>query len=174
MIALLVVGVVLAFVFGIYEARYAPFPIMPRRVLNRGLVCMCTVNFFYWFSYYVSGIYQPSWVYVVTDWSDRDYTFWNNTINTATCIFGFVCGLVHRYTHNYKWAQMGGICIRVLGMILSFAYTYKQNEALIIIAPILVGTGAAFTSIAASVAAQASVPHADLAIAQAILALITS
>ena len=79
-----------------------------------------------------------------------------------------------RYTHRYKYMQFAGICLRVLGMILSFCYTYTQREALIIIAPIFVGTGAALTSIASSVAAQASVPHDDLAIAQAILALITS
>lgn len=73
MIALLVCGILFGIAFVVYESKYAPFPVMPRRVLNRTLFCMCFVNFFYWFSYYTSGIYQSSWVYVVTDWSDRDY-----------------------------------------------------------------------------------------------------
>jgi hypothetical protein len=97
------------------------------------------IDFFYFFSYYVNGIYQSSWVWVVTDWSQRDYAFWANTINTSICTFGIVAGLVQRFTHRYKAPQLFGLVIRVVGMSMSFAATYKPYTALLVISPILVG-----------------------------------
>jgi hypothetical protein len=139
MIALLVVGFILLISFAMYEWKLAPYPIMPRRIANRALVCACIIDFFYFFSYYVNGIYQNSWVWVITDWSTRDYTFWTNTINTSICTFGIVAGLVQRYTHRYKAPQMFGLVIRIVGMSMSFAATYKPYTALLVISPILVG-----------------------------------
>jgi len=139
MIALLVVGFVLLVTFAVYEWKFSPYPIMPRRIANRALICACIIDFFYFFSYYVNGIYQGSWVYVVTDWSDRDYTFWLNTINTSICTFGIVAGLVQRYLHRYKAPQLFGLIIRVVGMAMSFAATYRPYTALLVISPILVG-----------------------------------
>jgi len=139
MIALLVVGFILLISFAMYEWKLAPYPIMPRRIANRALICACIIDFFYFFSYYVNGIYQNSWVWVITDWSTRDYTFWTNTINTSICTFGIVAGLVQRYTHRYKAPQMFGLVIRIVGMSMSFAATYKPYTALLVISPILVG-----------------------------------
>lgn len=51
MIALLVVGFVLLVTTGIYEWKFAPFPIMPRRIGNRALICACLIDAFYWMSY---------------------------------------------------------------------------------------------------------------------------
>lgn len=97
MIALLVCGILFGTAFIVYEAKFAPFPVMPRRVLNRTLVCMCLVNFFYWFSYYTSGIYQSSWVYVVTDWSDRDYVVSVPITDRETGLITIVLGQHHQH-----------------------------------------------------------------------------
>jgi MFS family permease len=121
-----------------------------------------------------NGIYFNSWVYVITDWSDRDYTFWANALNTAMCITGVIAGLVLKYTHGYKWPMTFGLVVRSTGTALSFAATYNPHPALLVMSPILVGIGAAFSTIGAMVGVQASVPHADLAIAAAVLSLITS
>jgi hypothetical protein len=51
MIALLVLGVLLLVATAIYEWKYAPYPIMPRRVANRALICACLIDAFYWMSY---------------------------------------------------------------------------------------------------------------------------
>lgn len=79
-----VIGAVLWIVFIGYEWKFAKYPIMPKRVLNRSLICSCIIDFvrpstpphrysaddqFYFLSYYVAGTYWLSWVYVVKDWS---------------------------------------------------------------------------------------------------------
>lgn len=51
MIALMVVGIVLLIATGIYEWKFASFPIMPRRIANRALICACLIDAFYWWSY---------------------------------------------------------------------------------------------------------------------------
>jgi hypothetical protein len=51
MTALLCVGFVLLVATGVYESKYAPYPIMPRRVGNRALICACLIDAFYWMSY---------------------------------------------------------------------------------------------------------------------------
>jgi hypothetical protein len=60
MIALLVVGVLLLVATAMYEWKYAPYPIMPRRVANRALICACLIDAFYWMSYckFSTGLYS--------------------------------------------------------------------------------------------------------------------
>lgn len=147
----------------------------------------------YFFSYYISGTYQSSWVYIVKDWSDENWTFWANTLNTVSartkwhfttsdgitdiqglCTFGVIAGLVYRFTHRYKWTMIFGLVVRLIGTALAFAATYNASDALIVAAPIVVSIGSGFFTIGANIAAQASVPHADLAIASAILYLLTA
>lgn len=60
MIALLVVGVILLVATGVYEAKYAAYPIMPRRVGNRALICACLIDAFYWMSYCKSTPVRPA------------------------------------------------------------------------------------------------------------------
>jgi hypothetical protein len=68
--------------------------------------------------YFVSGnmrsLYYSSWVWVVKDWSLRDWTFYTNTLTVGLCVFGLLAGLIQRYTHRYKFLQIFGLCIRAL------------------------------------------------------------
>lgn len=76
---------------------------------------------------------------MITDWSDRDYTFWANALNTSMCVTGVIVGLIMKYTHNYKWPTVFGLVVRSTGTALSFAATYNPRESLLIMSPILVG-----------------------------------
>jgi hypothetical protein len=66
---MLVIGGILCITFVIWEAKYATHPVMPLRVLNKTFVMCCIIDFMYYFSYYMTGTYYASWVYVVKDWS---------------------------------------------------------------------------------------------------------
>jgi hypothetical protein len=73
MIALLCVGFVLLIATGVYESKYAPYPIMPRRVGNRALICACLIDAFYWMSYCKSHLTRRSTCSLLT-LLDSQYT----------------------------------------------------------------------------------------------------
>lgn len=69
-IAMFVVAGVLMIATVLWEWKVTAHPIMPRRVLNRSLICSVVIDFFYYLSGYLSGTYYSSWVYIIrNDWS---------------------------------------------------------------------------------------------------------
>lgn len=84
-----VVGAILLAIFPLYEWRFARFPIMPRRLLNRNFSLSLAIltgksrrcaqlMTVYYLGYFITSTYWLSFVYVVVDWSDRDYAFFSN------------------------------------------------------------------------------------------------
>ncbi|ORY72385.1 major facilitator superfamily domain-containing protein [Leucosporidium creatinivorum] len=165
MIAMEVVGIVLLVFFTAYEFRSAPYPLMPRRIANRTFLLCCGADVFYFLSFYLANTFYSSYVYVIRDWSTRNYTFFVNSANVCGCFFSLVAGLALRYTHRYKASQLGGIAVRLVGMgILYYATGDKATDAALVMAQLLVSGGTA---------CQASVPHADLATVISLLSLFT-
>lgn len=104
------------------------------------------------------------------------------------CFFCVPAGLIMRYTHQYKWLQISGLAIRCLGVVssltrvartnthvqgLTYAATVTPTTALLVTSRVFTGLGGAISVITSQVASQGSVPHQDLAIAIAVLALWT-
>ncbi|KAJ7158890.1 hypothetical protein C8R46DRAFT_1165174 [Mycena filopes] len=124
---------------------------------------------------YVTLTYFSSYVYVVKDWSLTNYTYFNNILTVGLCGFSVVGGLIQRYTHRYKWLQLSGLCIRVIGQGLIFlASNGNKSDAVLVMSQILTSMGGAFSVIGSQVATQASVPHQDMALVIALLSLWTS
>ena len=70
LIAMFCVGGVLLIVLVLWEWKFASHPIMPKRIINRSLVCSIVIDFFYYLSGYISGTYFLSWVYIIkNDWT---------------------------------------------------------------------------------------------------------
>lgn len=135
------------------------------------------------------SLYLNSYTYIVEDWSLQEWTYYSNASTLSSCTFGIVAGVLHRTTHCYKFLQVAGLCIKVIGysvMISPHGRTATTSPALLILSAILVGAGGSFSvygstvSYAAStaqndlltmdqVAAQAAVPHHDMALATALL-----
>ncbi|KAL7420081.1 hypothetical protein Q5752_005046 [Cryptotrichosporon argae] len=175
MIALLVVGGVLFIAFVLWEAMFAKHPFMPKRVFNRTFCCCVAIDFLYYFSGYLSDTYFSSWVYIVKDWSETDYNYFLNTETVGLCGFSIIAGIYQRYTHRYKYLQLTGLSIRIIGMALNFlAANGNMSTAVLVMSRVLIGLGGSFSVITSQVASQGSVPHADMAIAISILALWTS
>ncbi|OCF35666.1 hypothetical protein I316_02721 [Kwoniella heveanensis BCC8398] len=174
LIAMFIVGGILMIVFTIWELKFAKHPIMPKRILNRSLICSCVIDFSYYLSGYVHSTYYQSWVYVVVDWTPRNYAFWGNIVSVGLCLFGVVAGLIQRYTHRYKYLQVSGLCIRILGQALVYCQTRGHiSDGFMVMGPVLISMGGACSVVGSQVAAQASVPHQDMALAMALLALWT-
>ncbi|WVQ96555.1 hypothetical protein IAU59_003660 [Kwoniella sp. CBS 9459] len=174
LIAMLVIGGILFIGWLVWDCFYAEYPFMPRRVLNRTFLACVGVDFFYFFSSYLVNAYFTSWVYVVVDWSDRNYTFFNNTVTVAMCGFAVFFGLLMRYTHRYKYLQLIGLSIRIIGMGLTYHATKSPTDAVLVMSQVCIGFGGAISVIASYIGAQGSVPHQDMAIATAVLNLWSS
>ncbi|WWC63938.1 uncharacterized protein I303_106544 [Kwoniella dejecticola CBS 10117] len=175
LIAMFVVGGILMICFTIWELKYAKHPIMPRRILNRSLICSCVIDFSYYLSGYIHSTYYLSWVYVVVDWSAKDYNYFSNITTVGLCLFGVVAGLIQRYTHRYKYLQVTGLCLRIIGQAIVYVQTrhIHRSDALMVMGPVIISMGGACSVVGSQVAAQGSVPHQDMALAMALLALWT-
>ncbi|WOO76463.1 Siderophore iron transporter 3 [Vanrija pseudolonga] len=175
LIALLVVGGVLFIAFIVWEFRFASHPIMPRRVMNRTFLCCIAIDFLYYFSGFLVSAYYDSWVYIIKPhWSDKNYTYFTNTMTVGLCGFAVFAGLILRYTHRYKLLQISGLCLRVLGEGIAFlAVNGNQSDVVLVMSRIIIAMGGAITVTSTQVASQGSVPHADMALAMAILSLWT-
>ncbi|KAJ2956538.1 hypothetical protein NQZ79_g7636 [Umbelopsis isabellina] len=175
LIAMETIGWILLISFGAWELWGARYPLMPSRVLNKTFICCIAIDFFYQCGGYIQLLYYSSWVYVIKDWSLRDYTFWTNELGVGLCAFSFVAALLNRYTHQYKYTQLAGIIIRAIGMGLIFwGVGPNATDATLVIATLVVSLGGAFSVIGSQVASQASVPHHDMATAISLLSLWSS
>lgn len=61
MIAMEVVGWVVLAAFCAYEWRWAPHPLLPKRILNRTFVSCAAIDMLYMLSGYIQGEYYSSW-----------------------------------------------------------------------------------------------------------------
>ncbi|KAJ7032462.1 hypothetical protein C8F04DRAFT_1221920 [Mycena alexandri] len=172
LIAMFVVGGVLLITFVIWEIKGASHPIMPRRVMNRTFLCSILINFMTFLSSTVTLTYFSSYVYVVKDWSVTNYTYFNNIMTVGLSVFAVLAGLIQRVTHRYKYLQLSGLCIRLIGQGLTLLAAHgNKTDAVLVMSQILTSLGAAFSIIGSAVALQASVPHQDLALVISLLAL---
>ncbi|TYJ52549.1 hypothetical protein B9479_006838 [Cryptococcus floricola] len=175
LIALLVVGGVLFISFCLWEWKVASHPIMPRRVFNRTFICCVLIDWNYYFSGYLSDAYWSSWLWVAMDYDSKGYTYMQNILTVGLCLFGACAGLVQRYTHRFKYLQLTGLAIRVIGMGLGFmAVNGHMTNAVVVSSRVLISLGGGISVVSSQVAVQGSVPHADMALAMAILSLWTS
>ncbi|KAF9055230.1 MFS general substrate transporter [Hymenopellis radicata] len=175
LIAMFVVGGIMFIAFCSWELLVASHPIMPRRVLNRSLICSIVIDFTYYLSGYISGTYFQSWVYVITDWSFTNYTYYSYTQTLVLCFFGIVAGAIQRYTHRYKFLQLFGLALRCVGLGVQYlASTGQQSTAVLVLSLVIPSIGGAFSVVGSQIATQASVPHQDMALAMALLSLWTS
>lgn len=173
MIAMVVVGGVLLIAYFTYNALWAPVPSMPLRVIrNRTFLCAVVIDFIWQFGGMISLLYFSSYVWVVKDWNPRDWTYFNNTLTMALCFFGVVGGAIQRYTHRYKYLQVGGIMIKIIGYgIMLDGMRGTTSTAALVMSQILVGGGGALSVVASGVASQAAVFHEDVSQVIALLSL---
>ncbi|TRM65005.1 major facilitator superfamily domain-containing protein [Schizophyllum amplum] len=159
----------------IYEAYYSPMPSAPRRLLtNRTFISAIIIDFVYMLCGFLRSVYFPSYVLIVKTWSTRNWVYFNNTTTFSLCIAGLIAGLIQRWTHRYKTLQIIGLVVKMGGIGVLLAGTRASSStASLISSQILIGAGGACSVVGSRVASQASVPHQDLALTAALLALCT-
>ncbi|KIK69351.1 hypothetical protein GYMLUDRAFT_80634 [Collybiopsis luxurians FD-317 M1] len=176
LIAMMVVGGILLICFVLYERYVARMPSFPKRLLtNRTFICAVIIDFIYMLAGQLRGLYFSSYVYIVKPWSVQNWTYFSNTMTLALCVFGIIAGLIFRWTHRYKFLQIIGLMIKILGIGILLAGTQAASTTgALVMSQILIGAGGAFSVVGSRVASQASVPHQDVALVVALLSLWSS
>ncbi|KAL0064001.1 hypothetical protein AAF712_009069 [Marasmius tenuissimus] len=177
-LGMLVIGIVLVVGYIPYEMYVARMPSAPRRlIMNQTFIMSVIIDFFYLLCGQLTSLFWSSYVFIAKPWSVQNWTYYNNIITLALCIFGLVAGLYHRWTHRYKLLQIVGLAIKIIGIaILIDPFTSKATNSTtaMILSPILIGMGGSFSVVGSTVAAQASVPHQDTALVISLLGLWTA
>lgn len=177
MIAMECVGGVVLVIFVGWEWKLARHPLLPRRVLNRNY-CLCLSTYLFQFmAASVFTTYWTSWLWVAGDYNERQWTYISEAGSASLCAFSLVAGLVQRYTKRYRYMMIFGNATSLLALGLNYYSATSVGGArtvVVVFAAILYQGGAAFALIAAQTASQASVRHADLAVAIAIYIFVES
>ncbi|TFK35357.1 drug:h+ antiporter [Crucibulum laeve] len=175
MVAMLVVGIVLIPAFILWDLKYAKYPVVARRfVFNKTVVIAALIGAFDFISFYITFTYLYSFVIVVKPWSLVNATYFAQTQTVALTIFAIVGGILMRFLHRYKYIVIVGLTIRIIGVgLMIHSRGANASDAEVVWTQILQGMGGGFAAVASQVGAQASVPHADVAMVTAIVLLIT-
>ncbi|GAA6061195.1 hypothetical protein JCM10212_001516 [Sporobolomyces blumeae] len=175
LIAMIAVGSVCLLTYPLYEWKFAKYPSMPKRIVfNRSFNTAVLINVVYMIAAYLQVLYLSSYVYIVTDISVRNWNYFNNVQTMGLCGVAIIAGALFTATRRFKFWQIFGLGIRTIGYGLLVDKNGVHNYARLIMSQFLSGAGSAFSSLGSQVAAQASVPHQDLALVCSLLLLWSS
>ncbi|KAK0190166.1 drug:h+ antiporter [Armillaria mellea] len=155
--------------------KFAKFPVVPwRYVKNRSVVGASLIGFFDFISFYLTYVYLYSFVLVVKPWTLINATYFIQTQSVGLTFFGICAGAAMRYFHRYKLMLIIGLCIRLLGVgLMIHSRGANASDAEIVWTQILQSMGGGMAAVTIQVAAQASVPHIDVAMVTAVVLLLT-
>ncbi|KAJ3714836.1 major facilitator superfamily domain-containing protein [Lentinula raphanica] len=175
MILLITLGCVLLPICSIWDMKYAKFPVIPRRFFkNRSVIIVSLIGAFDFCSYCLASVYLYSFIIVVKPWSLLHATYFSQVQSMALTIFAILAGVIMKYTHRYKALLIIGLFIRLVGVVLMIrARGANGSDAELVWTQVLQGLGGGFAASCSQVGAQASVPHVDLAMATAVILLVT-
>lgn len=172
-ITMLTLGPIILIGMAIYEARFAKFPFIPSRFLkNRTVLAAALIGFFDFISFYLQFTYQYSFIAIAKDWSVVDQTYFSQTQTISLTLFAILAGLFIVYFRRYKWLLMGGLLLRLFAVgLMIHSKGARGSTVELVLCQLLQGAGGGIAAVVAQTAAQASVPHQDLASVTAVILL---
>lgn len=176
MIAMEVCGAVILAAFGIWEWKFASNPILPRRILNRNFCLSAHVAIIQFICGSMYNTYWSSWVWVVQEYSERQWTYICETSAVSLCVFTLLGGLALRFVGRYKVIQIcgQGVCLIGAGVNYYSSLPGRTTTATLVMSQMLIQGGAGFGLLAAQTVAQGSLKHQDLAIGIAVWIFLSS
>ncbi|KIW40757.1 uncharacterized protein PV06_07934 [Exophiala oligosperma] len=175
LIAMQTVGGILFIALILWEGWGTRYPLMPKRILNRTFVLCVGIEFLYELGSNLTDTFWSTRLYVIQDYSTRDYTYMNQIETVTVCFFGLIAGIIQRYTHRYKTLQIVSLAIRIVGAGINYYSSGGHyNTATLFWAQFLLNLGGCMSVTCSTVASQGSVHHTDLSIAVALLGLWSS
>lgn len=162
-ITMLVVGVVCLVAFPVWEVKFAKSPILSLELLKNPTVLGGSgVVFFAFCSFYIYQPYYYSYLVVARGHSFKAATNIVLASSFASTASGVLIAFAVKYTGNYKWIVLGGICIKILGGGLMVKYRNIDSSILqLLIGQVILGIGTGFLNVVV-VGVQAAVKHKGL------------
>lgn len=170
-IAMIVVGFVLLFIFAIYEWRVAPKPMFNFSFLSdRTVIGACLLDATYQISYYCWNNYFTSFLQVVNDLSIDTSGYVNNTFNVVSGVLLLLIGWSIRRTGRFKWLLYIAVPLYVFaqGLMIYFRRP-NQTVGYLVMCQIFISIGGSIFIILQQVAIESAVDHQHVA---AVLALL--
>ncbi|KAL4912862.1 major facilitator superfamily domain-containing protein [Aspergillus aurantiobrunneus] len=163
--ALIVLGGLVLLSLVPYEKYLSRHPVVPVRYLRKLSVVIsvlmgCIDNI----GYGATHTYLFVWSMVSHNFSPRDAQFLTYTNGVAQALMGMGTGLLMYRYRTYKWIGVAGAVIRMVGYgVMVRLRTNESSIAELFIVQLVQGLGSGIIETIIIVAAQISVPHAELA-----------
>ncbi|EOD50855.1 putative siderophore iron transporter mirb protein [Neofusicoccum parvum UCRNP2] len=178
MISQCIAGLSSLLLFGAWEARYAPVPLIPYRVImNRTVAGSCLLCFGCFVANGCYHTYFPSFLQVVHRLSIRDAGYIANISSITACLCGVSIAWLIRQTGRFKPFGLLAQPIRALGllcMIPAVARGPSVSTAVLVGCQFGIAISGSMLVAANNTAVNAAVAKKDIAIVIAVLLLFSS
>lgn len=176
-IAFIVVGGVLMFIFALYERYLAPITFIPWDLLkNRTIIFTYIMVASLYTPYYIWDDYFYALLIVVFNTGVTVATYIGNIYSVGSCFWSIVFGLVLRYNGRVKWhAVFFGVPITILGVGLMIHFRYSDSGiGYIAMCMIFVAFGGGTLVICEQINVMAAAPQKYVASVLSLESMITS
>ncbi|KLT41071.1 putative tetracycline efflux protein [Cutaneotrichosporon oleaginosum] len=165
-LAPLIIGIVLGFVFIFVEMKLVPLPLIPMYIFrNMTVAASMATSFCNGAAFYATLYYLPQYFQVVRGESPIQSAVDMLPLTFVQVFCSFCSGYLVSKTGDYKWNLMAGFFIWTIGLGLMSSINPYTSKAHIYGYQVLIGVGAGQTFQTSLIAIQASVDRKDMATA---------
>lgn len=168
---MLVFGIVLLIIFGLYEKFFAPKSFLPISLLfDRTVFGSCVYAGLAFVSFYIWQAYFYSFLTVVNGLSPTTATYVRNIYSIVACFWAVLVGLYIKFAGRVKApALYFGVPFSVLGVACMVAFRNADADiGLICMCQIFIAVGGGTTVICQQIAVMAATTHQNIATVLAI------
>ncbi|RWA03915.1 hypothetical protein EKO27_g11190 [Xylaria grammica] len=170
-IAMIVVGLVILVIFGVYESKLAPSPMLNFKILSdRTVIGACAIDATYQVAYYCWNNYFTSFLQVVDDLGIAEAGYINNTFDVVSGLLLFLVGFLIRRTGRFKWLLYVAVPLYIFaqGLMIYFRRP-NQSVGYLVFCQVLISIGGSVFIIVEQLAILSAVEHRDVASALGLL-----
>ncbi|KUI54749.1 Siderophore iron transporter mirB [Cytospora mali] len=170
-IAMIVVGFCMLFVFAIWEWRFAPVPLLNFTFLtNRTVVGACLLDATYQLSYYCWANYYTSFLQVVNDLTIAEAGYVSHTFDVVSGFLLLLVGYLIRRTGRFKWLLYIAVPLYVFtqGLMIYFRRA-NQSVGYLVMCQVFISIGGSVFILVEQLAILAAVDHQHIASSLALL-----
>jgi predicted MFS family arabinose efflux permease len=175
-IAMIVVGVVLLVLFGLWERFVAPIPYLPYKLLtSRTVVGACLLSGTLFVGYFCWDGYYGSYLQVVHGLSIAEAGYVSNIYSIGSCFWSVIVGVLIRWSGRFKWLAWCALPIQVLGGGLMIHFRQPDvNIGYVVMCQIFIAFAGGTLVICEQMAVMAVAEHGQVAALLALLSLSAS
>lgn len=170
-IAMIVVGFVLLFVFIIWETWIAPKPLLQYGFLyDRTVIGACLLDATYQLCYYCWDNYFSSFLQVVNDLTVAEAGYVGNTFDVVSGVLLLIVGVLIRKTGRFKWLLWVAVPLYIFaqGLMIYFRRP-NQSVGYLVMCQVFISIGGSVFIIVEQLAILAAVDHQHVASVLALL-----